>query len=384
MSRLREHLSPRSTARAFALVAFAVVACSEAEPDAPPAASQQGGTSGAPETPGAGTGGASGAPGSAGVEPDAAAPVAPVATCTPGEVRECQRDLLCTGAETCAADGLGFGPCECGAVPLEGGPGVVGARCQADADCAGGALCLRADEDIYLGRGGIAGGYCSFACSATADCESVDPESRCVPLGPDGSNYCIRTCLSKDPEPGEAKCLNRPDLACVSVASDPRSGIPFTAERQDGYCAPRCGSDEECPSGRICHRQSGLCTTFASPGAPPGSRCTLDADCDGQMCEDRIGIVGVCTATCVLGALSGCGYGADASPRDVACLTPLVVVNRFSEGAGDLGLCRELCDVDADCLRADNGSTCQPLTAEASAFFGRSGACGPSDPEPEQ
>jgi hypothetical protein len=194
-----------------------------------------------------------------------------------------------------------------------------------------------------------------------------------VPLGPNETNYCIRTCLSKDAEPGEAKCLNRSDLACVSIAADGVVGI--APERQEGYCAPRCGSNEECPSGRFCHRQGGICTDGPSPGAPTGTRCELTTNCDGRACEDRIDGVGVCTAECVLGSLSGCGYGPDAPLRKAACLTPLVSAGRFSEGPGDLGLCRELCDVDSDCLRAAEGFVCRALNPTLATFTGRSGAC---------
>jgi hypothetical protein len=295
--------------------------------------------------------------------------------CTPGQARECVFEQLCTGVATCSADGQGFGACSCGSTPLDGSGGIVGAACGSDADCSGGATCLTAESKGWLGAGGPAGGYCTFSCVETADCALHDPWSRCVPLGPDDSLYCIRTCLSQDAEPGEAKCLNRTDLACVSVAA---AGVALIApERQPGDCFPLCGSDEECPSGKVCHRQGGICTDLPSPGAPVGSSCTLTSNCDGRMCEDRSSGVGVCTAQCVLGSLSGCGYAATSSSREVGCVTPLVSSGRFSEGPGDLGLCQELCDVDADCLRNTTGFACRPLNQELAAFLGRSGACAP-------
>ena len=78
---------------------------------------------------------------------------------------------------------------------------------------------------------------------------------------------------------------------------------------------------------------------------------------------------------CVLGALSGCGYGRAPSSRDAACLSPLVSAAGFSEGPGDLGLCRELCDRASDCERAGEGWLCTPINAGAADYFGRSGAC---------
>jgi hypothetical protein len=293
-------------------------------------------------------------------------------SCTPGETRACDVDLLCAGEQACSLDGS-FGECVCGGVPITGG-GVVGATCESDTDCAGGARCMTAGGTDYRGAGGPAGGYCTFDCTEPADCEALDPLSTCVGAGPNGGRVCFRTCLSKDPEPGEAKCLNRPDLVCNSVAA---LGVEvFNNERQDGVCAPRCGSDAECPEGRVCHRQGGVCTPLPAPGSSSGARCEFDNDCDGQMCENRDDEgIGTCTAPCVAGVLSGCGFASDAPVREVACLSVLVAAGGFSEGIGDVGVCRELCDVVTDCQRANDGFICRELRPESAAFFGRSGAC---------
>ncbi|HWO12850.1 MAG TPA: hypothetical protein VNN80_25300 [Polyangiaceae bacterium] len=304
----------------------------------------------------------------AGVPPD-------TGPCALGETRECSFDLLCTGVATCGSDGT-FGACDCGSLPLDAA-GLVGARCATDADCSGGATCLRADGNEYRGVGGPAGGYCTFSCTLEADdCASRDPQSFCAPIGPEETGYCIRTCLSQDPEAGEAKCLNRNDVVCLSIAAD--GFAPFDGTRQQGVCQPMCGSDEECPAGRVCHAQAHFCTDGQIPGAPIGAACTLDSNCSGYACEDRDAEgVGVCTASCVLGSLSGCGYGREPSSRDAACLTPFVAAGRFSEGVGDLGLCRELCDVPEDCEQAAAGWICTPINEGAAEFFGRSGACVP-------
>lgn len=296
------------------------------------------------------------------------------AECRTGEARACTLDALCSGQQRCGDDGR-FGACDCGS-GARVGSGVVGARCASDGDCAGGATCLSATSSEYFGAGGPAGGYCTLACSSDAQCTALDSASLCAQLGVDAGEYCIRTCLSLEPEPGEAKCLSRTDLVCVSAVAD---GIElFDGERQEGYCAARCGSDEECPSGRFCNPELGICTPDAPPGAGIGARCNLDRDCGSGRCEERDADgVGVCSALCVLGSLSGCGYGRAPSSRDAACLTPLVSVGGFAEGAGDLGLCRELCDQAGDCARADEGWQCEPLNARAVEFFGRSGACTP-------
>lgn len=308
-------------------------------------------------------------------EADAGAVDAGVAAeCAPGEARACTLDALCSGEQVCSALAR-FGPCDCG-TGARVGPGVVGARCEQDADCPGGAACLRASGSEYFGVGGPAGGYCSLACTSNADCTALDPQSLCAQLGPDGGEYCIRTCRSLEPEPGEAKCLNRTDLVCVSAAADGRE--LFDGQRQEGYCAARCGSDAECPQGRVCDAGLGICIDAAAPGAGLGARCTLDQSCASNRCEERDATgVGVCSALCVLGAVSGCGEPRDASQRSAACLTPLVQLGRFTEGPGDLGLCRELCDQASDCERVDEGWGCTPINAGAAELFGRSGACTP-------
>jgi hypothetical protein len=295
------------------------------------------------------------------------------AGCTPGETQDCRFQQLCDGTQLCQPDGS-FGPCECSSVPNDGSSGIVGAKCESDADCLGGGTCMTAAGTLWAGQGGPAGGYCTYQCQSDTDCTTHDKDSACEPAGPNGASYCIRTCLSKDPEPGEAKCLNRPDLVCQSAAA---AGQEFvTANREQGYCLPLCGSDEECPTGRVCHRQGGVCTTFPAPGSPTGSACTLSTNCDGEECENRdSGGVGTCTANCVVGALSGCGYAADAPLRKAGCLSVQVAADEFSEGVGDLGFCRELCDVDSDCTQAAHGFVCRPITPALAAFVGRTGAC---------
>jgi hypothetical protein len=297
----------------------------------------------------------------------------PLQNCTPGETRACQIDELCSGLVTCAADGQAFGACDCGTAGLVGS-GIVGARCDADTACAGGALCMRADDTLYLGAGGPAGGYCTLPCADTADCTALDGASSCQPIGAEGSSYCVRTCLSKDPEPGEAKCLNRTDVVCRSVAA---AGVVLVAaERQPGLCVPRCGSDSECPVGTFCRVEAGICAALQAPGLVLGSACEFDTDCQGNSCEDRVDGIGTCTSPCVLGSLAGCGYAREDSSRDGACLTPVVSAGPFSEGAGDLGFCLEMCDVDADCARAAaEGWVCTLLSAGLVEFFGRAGAC---------
>lgn len=330
-----------------------------------------GGAGSVPEPSASGAGGAD-APGagSGGDGEGSGGDAAPV-SCAPGETRECTFERLCTGQQTCDAAGTGFGECICSRDASV--VGAIGAACESDAGCSGG-VCFTAAGNQYLGAGGPAKGYCTAICAEHADCTAIDPLSRCVDIGPGGALHCIRTCESKEPAPGEAKCLNRPEVMCLSIAADGFAG--FEPGRQQGVCVPRCGSDADCPSGRFCHRQAGICRDASAPGAAAGARCTLASDCDGLLCIDRDEEnVGTCSAECTLGSLSGCGYARDAAVRDAACTVPRLSGGGFTEGPGDMGVCQELCDVAADCQRAEEGATCVPLTEGAAAFFGRTGAC---------
>jgi hypothetical protein len=385
-------LGTRHPIRRVLLVAWAVIAapgCSNDDPASAPVGVAAGGgasadagptdtgAAGASSAGAAGSGSSPGIGGTAGNEPDAGPPEPPTG-CTPGEELECVFDQLCTGTQVCDAEG-NPGACVCSTAALTG-TGAVGARCASDADCAGGGTCFGADQNLYQGQGGPAGGYCTFPCTrdeqGVDDCGTHDGQSFCAPIGPEGATYCLRTCLSLEPGVGEAKCLNRPDLVCVSLAAD--GEVPFDGQPQLGYCRPMCGSDEECPAGRSCHAQGKICTVGQYPGNPIGAACSLDTDCSGNSCEGQNDEnVGVCSASCVLGVLSGCGYGRDPESRDAACLTPVVAASGFSEGPGDLGFCRELCDVAEDCEQAAAGWICTPLTPTASEYFGRSGACVP-------
>lgn len=364
-----------------------IFGCGDSKDDSDPVGADAGDQNEAPMG-GAGgsndSGGESGSAGSDGSPPAAGAPsfedpfpdgILPTqGPCTAGQTRACTFDLLCTGTQTCNDDGDGFGECDCGGAIVTAGDGLVGARCESDQDCARGGVCFTAAGDLAFDEGGAAGGYCTFECADTAECAAIDPKSLCAAWGPPGARFCIRTCETKDPAAGEDKCLNRPDVVCRSIVYD--GAEEFSPERQRGVCEPRCGSDADCPQGRVCHRQGGICTTGQITGAPPGSRCTLDTDCDGRECIDRDeNNVGTCTALCTLGSLSGCGFARDAEERGAACLAPLISSGPFSEGVGDFGVCQQLCEVDADCSRADEGAVCATLQPTAAAFFGRPGAC---------
>jgi hypothetical protein len=318
-------------------------------------------------------------------------------SCRPGAVKTCV--ALCgdstSGIQVCADDGKSYGACTCegaladsGAGGSSNGPSVstaaIGAACNNDGQCTAGLRCLLSTGNDFgttntPQAGGPAGGYCTMDCSDAAECQAVDSASDCQPVS-EGGSICLRTCLSKDPRPGENKCLNRSTLACNSTVV---LGLEnFALTRQDGWCLPLCGSDADC-GGRTCNLTTGLCSDTPSEGLPIGALCNpteSPAVCAGGFCLPVSDTEGVCAAACRLssltpGAVSGCGYGTAADPREAACLLPYAGIStQDSEGLGDIGICLELCDVPEDC--GQPGWRCI-VEAGLNELLGRPGYCLP-------
>jgi hypothetical protein len=323
-------------------------------------------------------------------EPAEAGAVVPGAgRCVPGQTLTCLG--VCQGFglgyQVCAADGLSYGECICPAVaPIAsvGGDGVIvipprfdpgsqvpvgvpgpgagriGASCARDADCGGTLNCFEAGTDSFA-FGGPAGGYCTTGCDTSAACTAIDRASTCGSLG--GRQLCIHTCRSQAPEEGAEKCLGRPDLSCLSAAA---LGDEEPAdEPQFGICAPRCQSDAGC-GGRRCDLFTGLCSDEPRAGDPIGAACDAPETCAAGLCLGATAeSTGFCSAFCTVG-VDGCGYDGSEPTIGAACLLPQIP----SEGAGDRGLCFELCDVAEDCT--EPGFTCV-----AEPTRGRAGACLP-------
>lgn len=293
--------------------------------------------------------------------------------CIPGETRACSGAAACSGAQACQADGQSFGACDCGpSADDAGAPDAdaphasfvqLGARCEDDSGCGAGLVCWTAGADNFYGRpGGAAGGYCTAPCEAATDCAAYDLGSGCA------GGLCMLGCFSKDARAGEGKCLDRPELACWSIAA---LGIaPFDpTQRQPGICQPSCASDEDC-QGRACDLALGLCVDTPLTGAAIGAPCTSADDCAGRLCQPSIDGLSQCSALCSFGTF-GCGYADNASPREAMCLVPGVfdANANASEGLGDVGLCIELCDTAADCGVAASECVIEPQVR------GRSGYC---------
>jgi hypothetical protein len=318
--------------------------------------------------------------------------------CVPGQTSACVGvcNGLALGYQVCAADGRSYAECICppdasigsvgaiepgsatvipprlgprGVDPLgtSGGPingiALIGAACEASGGCGAGLDCLPEETDSF-GVGGPAGGYCTMPCNDSADCTALDRTSTCGVIA--GRSFCLRTCQSQDPAEGENKCLERPDLTCVSLAA---SGDEEPTEApQFGICAPSCQSDESCGD-RRCDLAAGLCRNEPRAGDIIGASCSEPAACAAGLCLGaQVGSPGICSAFCTIG-FPGCGYDGSEALIGAACLLSQVP----GEGEGDRGLCFALCELDEDC--AGEGFVCVP--DPSAAENGRGGACVP-------
>jgi hypothetical protein len=246
--------------------------------------------------------------------------------------------------------------------------GMVGAECHTNADCGEAALTCLTTTGRGMFNGGPAGGLCVADCAVDSSvCATIDPSSTCVEIT--GSNtsaaYCLEACtIAVDPS---GKCHGREDLACDD-------GNSTTG---DGFCRPACRNDADCGT-RVCNFGNGVCVdASAITGTLPiGSPCDPSATTDpcAGLCvaltDDDAG-PGVCGGLCTLGVV-GCGTDEDApGTPQASCLFGFTT----SDGdVGDLGLCGQLCDCDADCTAYQR--VCRPFDADEAQDVGRPGYCG--------
>jgi hypothetical protein len=326
--------------------------------------------------------------------------------CVAGQTIDCSGPGLCEGRQTCNDDGQSFGACLCevgatggggtGPTPGSGGtsndatggttmtgggasvPGGVGTPCASDAQCPTAAdgsapmVCILSSSNTeFLGLGGPQDGYCSAPCRSSAECALLDPSSGCGLIDQTtGNGFCLGVCQPGNAD-GALKCGADRAQSCLASPTNPALGL----------CFPSCQSDLACGDGRFCDSSDpglGLCTDTQRPGPGIGAPCTPETeatDCASSIClAFPNGAGSFCSASCTFAAINGCGYAEGSTgPREAACLQ-----SRFQGGgAGDLGFCFELCDVNTDCEQGD--WVCQPFaTAEFQTFVGRQGQCLPA------
>jgi hypothetical protein len=162
------------------------------------------------------------------------APAGGQAVCVP----RCKSDMDCSQATGC---NLTSGLCEAGARQ----PGLIGAPCNADNQCAAGARCVTeaASNGVYPG------GYCTRTCSAAEEnkpCAGND--GVCVGLtdSAGAKGYiCFRGCTTG------VDC-KRNEYVCSADATRLIDG-------DLGVCVPRC-EHLQCSPGYSCDATVGLCT----------------------------------------------------------------------------------------------------------------------------
>lgn len=191
----------------------------------------------------------------------------------------------------------------------------------------------------------------------------------------DGTEY-VPTGAPCEFGPNAAKCDGLASVACTPVlgesgiscnrdedcaarelcfeSSDPDSDVDASAGvclRLYGECLPRCGGDFDCDDGQECDIKSGACVDNANnAGARFGESCESDSDCAGICVAITDDGVSECEEHCRVGASSGCGTE-NLETSDIACAYFAYALDKFGEeqGAGDVGICAQLCNCSSEC-----------------------------------
>jgi hypothetical protein len=218
--------------------------------------------------------------------------------------------------------------------------------CAAQADCGDGLKCIKATDSVMY-MGGPAHGYCTKDCTMPADCAPLGGD--CIQFINDttdggGTGVCVLGCTYGSTDRA-SKCHARADVACVGDVG------------QSSVCIPMCSQDVDCPSGRKCDPQAGVCVDLAPPGDPLGTYCSGDAgtsNCAGGC----LGYASAtfCTMRCVLGELNACNHAMGAFGTGAHGICNLGDPNA---GPGDMGYCVQECETAQDCSdTTDPGLLC--------------------------
>ena len=324
----------------------------------------------------------------------------------------CRGDDDCVGASHCVAlEGLGTGYClpdcpapcpgnsacvdfdgdgrrECG--PRGSGTTLLGLRCEAAGDCAGGAGYFCAYPDLvcthFCSDDGDCGANgtchvdtCRRRCDDDNDCDTglscididLDGGAECVPLGyglvPVGgacaaSDYCLR----------DANLLCRGDAPggiCTRVC-DAAHGCPDGSHcgtlADDDVCLAGCTLDDDCRAGWACFDGDGdgasECRPYGGGPGRIGDACATVADCNGgelaRCLNGPASFGGVCSLVCqgeaACGPDANCATLPDHDERvclpacddDDACRVGYACVDVAPQGERE---CVYACDSDSDC-----------------------------------
>lgn len=214
----------------------------------------------------------------------------------------------------------------------------LGLDCQEDSDCGDGGRCITPTENDPVIGGGPAGGYCTKDCETDSDCDG----GTCLSF--DGVSECFLDCeigpaleFLDDPL-DENKCHGREDVRCTPITG------------AGDVCIPTCGSDQQCPNGRVCDPRFRVCVDSGAEntGDPNGGPCDPNASeptCAGTCVNFTSGVT-MCSNSCVLGG--------DVDAYDCGGLTEGLCVFRPSDnGPGDYGFCSPACKQHDECNNPD-------------------------------
>lgn len=216
-----------------------------------------------------------------------------------------------------------------------GGTIFVGQVCTGDGQCGPDGRCILPDEDDPRLGGGPADGYCTIACADSSECPGAG-----VCLIDNGVGECFLGCEIGpelefiDDELLETKCHQREDVRCIELDDGPA-------------CIPTCGSDDQCPGGRVCDPRAAVCVDDPNTGDPDGVACDPDNDtCEGRCVSFTGGTLTMCSNVCVLGGELD-GFDCGGLENGVCVFRP------SGYGPGDHGFCSPACSVQTDCNNPD-------------------------------
>lgn len=269
----------------------------------------------------------------------------------------------------------------------------LGARCESDTDCGQGLQCVGIETSLVNGMT-VAKGLCSTSCSEDPSvCDHLGVPAFCGEVGNASTKakYCLEKCSfgpkgQKTFDP--TKCHGRPEVACDPHHTPTTDTCTQQSECGTNQycninvcddivptCKPRCNSDADCGSGRYCVYAAGLCSTLPAVGAPIGATCTVANDTCVGGCLNT-GFNQTCSAECTLGVAEACGWDGVGVAK-AGCLGYWDAEAALGgAGAGDTGLCMQLCDCATDCL--DSSNVCDRLGKSYQALYNRAGGCRPA------
>ncbi len=261
----------------------------------------------------------------------------------------------------------------------------VGQECINNTSC-GDLECLTAEDS------GIPQGLCTAGCVADADCPGANDVCLVFDTEEGPAGICLEGCTMGTPTALDAKCHNRPEMACSLLylitgeaceadadcpGADELCDVDGQCRKPTTACYPQCASDNDCPDAMFCDPESGACGDEEVTGDVDGTPCDGEAvedSCLGRCAtfvdDNDMDIESICVSECTFAAPGQCGWEDESEPAPGICFP------RFQEGGeGDQGLCYPLCDCDADCLGEHK---CYEYTENPQQFltsFGHRGIC---------